>query len=74
MATVFPTKSNLLKTKKSLELASLGYDLLDRKRNVMMREMLSMIDRVNEVQARIDDTYREAYAALQRANFSCGQQ
>ena len=30
MAQVFPTKSNLMSTKKSLELAKLGYDLLDR--------------------------------------------
>ena len=28
---VFPTKGNLIATKKSLELANLGYDLLDKK-------------------------------------------
>lgn len=74
MNTVFPTKSNLLKTKKSLSLASLGYDLLERKRNVMMREMLGMMDRVKEVQGMIGRTYEDAYAALARANMSCGQQ
>ena len=74
MAAIFPTKSNLIQAKKSLSLAALGYELLDRKRNVMLKEMLSMIDKVNEVQARIDGTYREAYAALQYANISCGQQ
>ena len=31
---VFPTKGNLMATKKSLELAYLGYDLMDKKRNV----------------------------------------
>ena len=30
MPQVFPTKANLMSTKKSLELARLGYDLMDR--------------------------------------------
>ena len=38
--TVFPTKGNLINTKKSLSLASLGYDLMDRKRNILVREMV----------------------------------
>ena len=38
--TVFPTKGNLIAVKKSLELAKLGYDLLDRKRNILIREMM----------------------------------
>lgn len=33
---VFPTKGNLLATKKSLSLANLGYDLMDRKRNILI--------------------------------------
>lgn len=73
MATVFPTKSNLIQTKKSLSLASLGYDLLDRKRTIMMREMMKMLDQVNEVQSRIKTTYSRAYSSLERANVSCGQ-
>ncbi len=31
---VFPTKGNLLSTKKSLALAKMGFELLDRKRNI----------------------------------------
>ena len=54
---VFPTKSNLISTRKSLDLAKLGYDLLDRKRNILVREMMLMIDKANEVQNRIDSTY-----------------
>ena len=37
---VVPTKGNLMATKKSLELARLGYDLLDKKRNVLIKEMM----------------------------------
>ena len=33
---VFPTKGNLLNVKKSLSLAKVGYELLDRKRNVLI--------------------------------------
>ena len=34
---VFPTKGNLINTKKSLELARLGFELLDRKRNIIVQ-------------------------------------
>lgn len=74
MANVFPTKSNLIKTKKSLSLASLGYELLDRKRNIMLKEMMGMIEKAEAVQSKISATYIEAYKALMRANMSCGQQ
>lgn len=67
-----PTKGNLIATKKSLELARVGFDLLDRKRNILVREMMSLIDRASEIQNRIDSTYSSAYLALQKANISLG--
>ena len=39
---VFPTKSNLMATKRSLALATQGYDLMDRKRNILVREMMQL--------------------------------
>lgn len=69
---VFPTKANLMNAKKSLELAKLGYDLMDRKRNILIREMMLLIDKAGEVQQKIDSTYSQAYAALQRANITLG--
>lgn len=42
---VFPTKGNLINTKKSLDLARVGFELLDRKRNIIVREMMALIDR-----------------------------
>lgn len=41
---VFPTKGNLIATKKSLELAYLGYDLMDKKRNVLIKEMMGLLE------------------------------
>ena len=72
MAQVFPTKSNLMSTKKSLELAKLGYDLLDRKRNILVHEMMQLIDKASKIQQEIDETYSKAYLALQRANVTLG--
>jgi len=69
---VFPTKNNLINTQKSLALAKLGYDLMDRKRNILVREMMLMIDRAAIIQANISATYAEAYAALQRAHITLG--
>ena len=73
MSTAAPTKSNLMAMKKSLGLARLGYDLLDRKRNIMMREMMKLIDDVNEIQGQIETTFAEAYESLQMANMTLGQ-
>lgn len=72
MAQVFPTKSNLISTKKSLDLAKLGYDLLDRKRNILVREMMQLIDRASAIQENINSTYAKAYLALQKANVTLG--
>ena len=69
---VFPTKGNLINTKKSLSLAKVGFELLDRKRNIIVREMMALIDRAEGIQSQIDSCYSEAYLALQRANVAHG--
>lgn len=67
---VFPTKGNLLKVKNSLELATVGFDLMDRKRNILIREMMGLIDRAKDIQSRINTTFDKAYEALIQANIS----
>ncbi len=67
-----PTKGNLIATKKSLDLARVGYELLDRKRNILIREMMNYIDAAAELQGKVDSTYAAAYAALMRANTTMG--
>ena len=37
---LFPTKGNLMIAKSTLALSRQGYDLLDKKRNILMREMM----------------------------------
>lgn len=69
---VFPTKGNLLNTKKSLQLAVLGYELLDRKRNILIREMMELIETAKSLRGSIEDIYKQAYQALQTANITLG--
>lgn len=71
-AQVFATKGNLIATKKSLVLAKMGYDLMDRKRNVLIREMMTLVDKVKLLRDEITESYQEAYYLLQQANVSNG--
>ncbi len=68
----FPTKGNLIKTKNSLQLAKQGYELMDKKRNILLRELMDLIDEAKEIQSQIDATFTYAYSCLQRANIEQG--
>lgn len=69
---IFPTKGNLIKMKRSLKQAQLGYELMDRKRNILIREMVNLTAEAKQLRSTIDETYGAAYKALQRANISMG--
>ena len=69
---VVPTKGNLIAMKKSLQLANLGYNLMDQKRNVLIKEMMTLLDDVKLIRDQITTSYQEAYDALQEANISMG--
>ena len=45
---------------------------MDKKRNILIREMMNLIDEAKGIQSQIDVTFREAYAGLQRANMEIG--
>lgn len=68
----FPTKGNLILAKNSLALATQGYELMDKKRNILLRELMGLIDQAKDIQSEIDSTFTDAYAALQRANIELG--
>ena len=69
---MFPTKGNLIAAKNSLALARQGYDLMDKKRNILVREMMDLVDQASTIQTEIDTTFRAAYEALQQANIEMG--
>ena len=68
----FPTKGNLMLAKNSLALAKKGYELMDKKRNILIRELMELIDKATNIQNEIDTTFSDAYAALEDANKDMG--
>ena len=68
----FPTKGNLMLAKNSLVLAKQGYELMDKKRNILIRELMNLIDEARDIQEEIDNTFTYAYRCLQNANIEHG--
>lgn len=68
----FPTKGNLILAKSSLGLARQGYELMDKKRNILIKELMELIDEAKGIQSEIDETFTSAYKALQKANIELG--
>ena len=68
----FPTKGNLIPAKNSLALANQGYELMDKKRNILIRELMELIDQAKDIQEQIDSTFTHAYKCLQHANIEHG--
>lgn len=68
----FPTKGNLILAKNSLTLAKQGYELMDKKRNILIRELMELIDQAEDIQGEILETYETAYRALEQANIELG--
>lgn len=68
----FPTKGNLMLAKNSLALAIQGYDLMDKKRNILIRELMNLIEQAKDIQEQIDVTFTYAYQCLQAANIEHG--
>jgi V/A-type H+-transporting ATPase subunit D len=69
---VAPTKANLMAAASALEFSKKGYELLDKKRNVLIREMMGLMKRASEIQVKVNQIFREAYDALQMANITLG--
>ena len=69
---VFPTKGNLIATKKTLALSTMGYDLMDKKRNILIREMMGLVDQAQKLRNEVDEIFDQAYAALRNANVTLG--
>ena len=68
----FPTKGNFILAKNSLALGRQGFELMDKKRNILIRELMELIGQATDIQKDIDRTFREAYQALQKSNIQMG--
>ena len=69
---IAPTKANLMSAQSALDFSKKGYELLDKKRNVLIREVMALMDRAQEIQQKAQAIFREAYEALQTANITLG--
>ena len=72
MENITPTKANLMSAQNSLEFSEKGFELLGKKRNVLIRELMSYVDLSKEIQEKINTTFKEAYDALKNANITMG--
>ncbi len=72
MAGVPATKGNLMRARRSLALAQNGYELMDRKRNILVREMMTQVDNVRRLRDQISEAWSTGYFLLQQANLYSG--
>ena len=68
----FPTKGNLIAAKNTVKLSRQGYDLLDRKRNILIRELMALMEKAEKLQERINKAFVRVYDDLKSANISMG--
>lgn len=58
---------------KSLRLAKLGYELLDRKKNILIRELMQYTDGAKDIRRQTDDAFKKAYESLRMASLTLGR-
>lgn len=63
---IAPTKSNLLAVKEQLAVSVNGYELLEEKREILVRELMRLLERVKLLERGIDKLIAEAYPAFKK--------
>jgi len=66
------TKANLIAAQAALDFSKSGFELLDKKRNVLIRNLMAFMERAKEVQQKMREVFKEAYEALTVANITLG--
>lgn len=66
------TKTSLMAAQNSLEISEKGFELLDKKRNVLIMTMMGFIEKAEEIQKKMALVFADAYEALQTANITMG--
>ncbi len=70
---VAPTRSNLLKLTDELRFATLGHELLDQKRSILVVELLTLVDQAVDYQSRVDKALAKAGDSLQHTVMEMGR-
>ena len=69
---IAPTRSNLIRVKKDLRFAREGYEILDRKREALTSELVSVAKEADAVQKEVWALLEIAYAAMEKARLVMG--
>lgn len=69
---IAPTKSNLLMVKEQLSVATDGYELLEQKREILVMELMSMVEKVKLLERDIEKQISKAYPALKNMLMAVG--
>lgn len=69
---ITPTKANLMKAESALRFSKKGFDLLDKKRTVLIQEMMTLVESAKTIEKKIEKNFAEAYEALKQASITMG--
>lgn len=69
-----PTKGNLMAAKKTLSLSMQGFELMDKKRNILIKEIMALTEQANEIAEVAEASFKAAYEALQMAVVQLGSE
>jgi V/A-type H+-transporting ATPase subunit D len=69
-----PTHSNLLRIQQELQFAQEGYEILDRKREVLTTELLHLAHDAEALQESVWELLTQAYQALAQARMTMGRE
>ncbi len=72
MSNILPTKSNLIKLKKTISLSKQGQELLEKKKYILMNEKEKYISKKKEIEDKFNEGYKNALLAFQNANIDLG--
>lgn len=72
MSAILPTKSNLIKLKKTISLSKQGQELLEKKKYILMNEKEKYISKKKEIEDKFNEEYKNALHSFQNANIDLG--
>ncbi|MGB6020668.1 MAG: V-type ATP synthase subunit D [Sulfurimonadaceae bacterium] len=67
-------KTALLELKKDLDLVHNGAEILEEKRNILLKEIIALLDEVEEERPKLNEAVRESYSMLIKAFMESGKE
>jgi V/A-type H+-transporting ATPase subunit D len=69
---IAPTRRNYLDIQKTLERVQQGHDLLDKKRQILVTELMSELEAARRIKEQVKEAMAKAYEAMRRASIQGG--